>query len=152
MPLLQMILKRSCDSAGVYTNHPIVLTGGVVKQPLVLKYFAVQTYNDLLIPVPLKDTIISSSAYVDLPFLNNYDVNSNAPSTNSIFIPIDYDTSSTKTICYGNIDILFNPAKNIDSNISTWHLFDDAGEDLGQSDSTIVTVTLMFEYRRPDLI
>ena len=159
MPLLQLQLKKT-NVGGVITNTPINLPGGVVKQPLVLKYFSVNTYNvvDNVIGVSIElDLAINTSCLlVDLPFLNNYDVNSNSPITNSIFIPTNYNTQENSGITQhsGPMDILFNPAKNIDSIISNWEIYTQHGLKLDEtiSDDTAVIVTLMFEYRRPDLI
>jgi len=155
MPLLQLQLKKT-KTANVISNTPISLPGGVVKQPMVLKYFSVNTYDLTGAPTVMNIALNHSCLLVDLPFLNNYDVNSNAPVTNAVFIPtnLNTDLNNFDTQYSGPMDILFNPAKNIDSVISNWDIYSQTGSKIdGEiSNNVMIIVTLMFEYRRPDLI
>jgi hypothetical protein len=156
MPLLQLVLDKD-----IYDKKfTVKLTGGLSKQPLTLKYF--QIYFGITgvaeTDAELIDKFPTGFIYVQLPFLNSYDVNTNAPIENSIALPLGYETPIDKSTAdfkifvkekSGMMDILFNPAKNIDSQFGNFEIYNANG---GKITGLSYTVILMFEYRRPDLI
>lgn len=130
MPLLSLYLKYDGDE-----NQKIILNGAIPKQPLRLVHYniALSTEDQNL------DLLL-----VQLPFLNNFDINSNFEANDAI--PIFNNPNSRQTSSM--MDIEFNPAKNIDE-IIKWRVFKEDGSEYN---SQIYTITLLFNYRRSDLI
>jgi hypothetical protein len=157
MPLLQISLIKS-NVAGVITKYPVELIGGISKQPIVLKYY------QIVLESTEGDQFERGTFYAQLPFLNSFDINSNSVILNSICLPLGY----SDPVHYGTkyaverssqMDILFNPSKNINSVFSDWEVYDASGQIINPSlpdpatgKSNSFRVTLMFEYRRPELI
>ncbi len=154
MPVLQLILERQT------LKNKLVLPGGISKQPLILKHYIITLANTFLtsvITAPGFEPLPIGSVLVQLPFLNTYDVNTNCVVQNAILLPIGYNAPSTRinglnTEYYhqvsGMMDILFNPARNVLSEFDNFEVYDYAGNVI----TSPYSITLMFEYRRPDLI
>ncbi len=133
MPLLSIQL--------VYNNttnvrSPVVLTGSLPKQPISLRHYQVKLAS--------QDGTVDG-LYVSLPFLNNYDVNTNFTVSNAIPLFHEPSKASSHTFC----DLEFNPARNIDEVFSDWQVYDEDGE-IYTTKSYVIT--LLFNYRRPELI
>ena len=130
MPLLSLYLKYNNSE-----RSKVVLSGAIPKQPLRLVH-----YNIALAAADNNvDTLL-----VQLPFLNNFDVNSNFDVNDSIPIFNNPDSRQTSSI----MDLEFNPARNIDE-VMDWKVYKDDGT---QYTSQNYTITLLFSYRRSDLI
>ena len=133
MPVLALLLEQ--DSSGNKTD--IVLNGSIPKQPLVLSMYQIQ----------LPSAVSSlDRLHVKLPFLNDFDVNTNYEVSNAF--PIFNRNTQQNTIRKCHYE--FNPSQNIQQSISgnDWGLFQDDGSVY----SNEVTVTLVFNYRRQELM
>ena len=122
----------------VYKNNirePIELQHGTPKQPLRLVHYTVKLNavdNNL------------SCIQIQVPWLNNFDVNSNMSPGDSIPVPVDPELEFTK----GPIDVEFNISKSIDE-VFDWKAYDQDGVLYESQDFEVL---LHFNYRRADLM
>ena len=134
MPLL--VLQLVYASATGKSN--IVLNGSVPKQPLELVHYGIKLASG--------DANLDY-LHVKLPFLNNFDVNTNFEVSNAF--PLYHDSSRVQsdTKC----SYLFNPSQNIQESISSqdWEVY---GEDGSVYTTKEYTITLVFNYRRQELV
>ena len=133
MPVLALLLVQ--DSSGVKSN--ISLNGSIPKQPLVLSMYQIQ----------LPSAVSSlDRLHVKLPFLNDFDVNTNFEVSNAF--PIFNRNTQQNTIRECHYE--FNPSQNIQQTISSndWGLFSDDGSVYTGG----ITVSLVFNYRRQELV
>jgi len=157
MPLLQLLLEKVSSNGA---KNKVLLPGGIAKQPLTLKYYIItlaNAYPTSAITASGFEPLPIGTMLIQLPFLNTYDVNTNCVIQNAIILPVGYDAPTTRvdgtnTIFYrqvsGMTDILFNPARNIVSEFDNFEVFDYNGAII----NVPYSITLMFEYRRPDQI
>lgn len=131
MPLLVLNLKY--DSL-TKIRTPIELQHAIPKQPIRLVHYAISTTSPVDEPTLL----------VQLPFLNNFDINSNFDASDSIPLFIDPEF----TIAAGIMDLEFNPARSIDETME-WKVYKSDGTLYESQDFQI---TLLFTYRRSDLM
>lgn len=134
MPIL--VLQLSYASATGKDN--IVINGSIPKQPLELVHYGIK--------------LASGDANLDylhikLPFLNDFDVNTNYTVSNAFPIFHNAERLQSDTEC----SYLFNPSQNIQQNISSqdWEVYAEDGSVYTTKDYTI---TLVFNYRRQDLV
>jgi len=135
MPLLVLQLAYN-STTNVKDN--IVLNGSVPKQPLELVHYGIKLSGG--------DTNLDY-LHVKLPFLNNFDVNTNFSVSNAF--PIFNNSSSLQTD--KRCSYLFNPSQNIQESISAqdWEVYAEDGSVYTTKDYTI---TLVFCYRRQELV
>ena len=156
MPVLQLLLERLTQNG---PKNKLVLPGGISKQPLILKHYIITLANIYLtsaVAAPGFEPLPIGTLLIQLPFLNTYDVNTNCVVQNAIVLPIGYDSTTRinglNTEYYnqvsGMMDILFNPARNVLSEFDNFEVYDYSGDVI----TSPYSITLMFEYRRPDLI
>jgi hypothetical protein len=136
MPLL--VLQLIYDTTAGKSD--ILLNGGIPKQPLELVHYGIK--------------LASADANLDylhvkLPFLNSYDVNSNFSVSNAF--PIFHVSSSTVFSSNEQCSYEFNPSMNINESISgqDWEIYSEDGTPYQTKN---YTVTLVFNYRRSELI
>ena len=134
MPLL--VLQLAYASATGKAN--IVLNGSVPKQPLELVHYGIK--------LSAADGNVDY-LHVKLPFLNNFDVNTNFEVSNAF--PIFHSSSSiqSNTKC----SYLFNPSQNIQESISAQD-YEVYAEDGSVYTTRDYTITLVFCYRRQELV
>ena len=134
MPLL--VLQLVYASATGKSN--IVLNGSVPKQPLELVHYGIKLASG--------DANLDY-LHVKLPFLNNFDVNTNFEVSNAF--PLFHN--STRVQSDRKCSYLFNPSQNIQESISSqdWEVYAEDGSVYTTKDYTI---TLVFNYRRQELV
>lgn len=132
MPLLALRFKF--DSA-TKTRYPIELQHAIPKQPLRLVHYSLHL---AAVDANLKTLLFQ------VPFLNNFDVNSNFDANDStpVFNDPGYEHSSNI------MDVEFNPSRSIDE-VMDWKVYDQDGDPYESQDFECV---LLFSYRRSDLI
>jgi len=133
MPLL--ILQLSYDSSSGL-KAPIVLNGSVPKQPMNLVHYQIDLDS--------ADSALKT-LWVKLPFLNNFDVNTNYEVSNAF--PVFNDPTSS--VSSAKVEYEWNPAKNIDESINGWNIYDQDGNEYTTKS---YTVTLVLTYRRAELL
>jgi len=128
-----MELKRT--STG---RQAITLSGAMPKQPITLTEYQIRLAS--------ADGTVDA-LFVQLPFLNHFDINTNYPVPNAI--PFFHDPSKAST--HGKVEYEFNPARNIDEVISNtqWNVYDESGVEYTNRNYTL---TLVFNYRRSEQI
>ena len=134
MPLL--VLQLVYASATGKAN--IVLNGSVPKQPLELVHYGIKLSSG--------DSNLDF-LHIKLPFLNNFDVNTNFSVSNAF--PLFHD--STLLQSDRKCSYLFNPSQNIQESISSqdYEVYSEDGSVYTTKDYTI---TLVFNYRRQELV
>lgn len=134
MPLL--VLQLIYDSTAGKSN--ILLNGAVPKQPIELVHYGIKLSSG--------DANLDF-LHVKLPFLNNFDVNTNFPVSNAFPLFHDATRIQTDTEC----SYQFNPSQNINESISSqdWEVYAEDGSVYTTKDYTI---TLVFNYRRQELV
>ena len=135
MPILVLQLEYD-KTSNVKSN--IVINGSIPKQPLELVHYCIKLSGG--------DTSLDYLP-VKLPFLNDFDVNTNFSVSNAFPIFNDSTRVQYDTEC----SYLFNPSQNINQNISSqdWEVYAEDGTVYENKDYTI---TLVFNYRRQDLV
>ena len=134
MPILCLQLKQ--DASGI--KEAVQLSGSVPKQPLTLVHYSINLAS--------QDTS-ADAFFVQLPFLNNFDVNSNFDVTHSI--PLFMKPSDSQGTHDVQCNYEFNPARNIDEVFSNWYVYDESGNIYTNK---AFTITLVFNYRRAELV
>ena len=136
MPIL--VLQLSYNST-TNVKDTIVINGSIPKQPLELVHYGIKLS-------PTGDANLDY-LHIKLPFLNDFDVNTNYTISNAF--PIFHD--STRIQSDTECSYLFNPSQNIQQNISSqdWEVYAEDGSVYVTKDYTI---TLVFNYRRQDLV
>lgn len=134
MPILALILEYTTANGKVDIN----LNGSIPKQPLELVHYQIQ--------LPSAQSALDRM-HIKLPFLNDFDVNTNYSQSNAFPIFNRNTQQNTNRQCC----FLFNPSQNIQQSISSndWEVYGDDGTVYTSSDYTI---TLVFNYRRQELV
>jgi hypothetical protein len=140
MPLLSIVLQRS--NAG---KHPVSLFGTVQKQRIILTSYSIK-YADNVSPTGFK-------FLVKLPFLTNYDVNSNAVIQGAIPIYMDILADSNgvanfSQFTYKECNYIFNLSRNLNDNFSDYTLYTEDGIEILDH----YVITLNFTYGLEELI
>lgn len=140
MPLLSIVLKKV---SGVKSN--VELFGSIAKQPLILNSYFIDLEGEA-----------NTKLLVKLPFLNNYDANTNASIGGTIPLFLDvsyvYDGSDTVEVVssrtYKECNYEFNIARNIQESFNDFEVYGSSGFII----TSDYEITLNFTYRRPELI
>lgn len=140
MPLLSIVLQRS--NAG---KHPVSLFGTVQKQRLILSSYSIK-YADNVSPTAFK-------FLVKLPFLTNYDVNSNAVIQGAfpLYVGILGDSdgvASLSQFTYRECNYIFNLSRNLNENFSDYAIYTEDGIEIIDH----YVITLNFIYGIEELI
>lgn len=165
MPLLTIELQKN----GASNKSNVSLFGSIAKQPLILTSYFIEfpiyandgaTINDKALNTRItpnntqKESEKTLKIILKLPFLNNYDSNTNSVVSGTI--PLFLDTcildANVITICngtYRQCDYDFNIARNIPESFNDFEIYNAYGYVYPINDYKI---TLNFTYRRPELI
>jgi len=147
MPILVIELKYNEEDNQYNT---VELFGGIPKQPIELT-----EYN---IRLAAGDDFLNA-LYVTLPFLNGYDVNSSFEIKNAIPLFMEkYENTNLNLFHYLNYSrqcsYEFNLGQNIPQNFNNWRAYyvDPIDNKVKLYTTQDYTITLIFNYRRPELL
>lgn len=144
MPLLSIVLQRSNSG-----KHQVKLFGTIQKQRIILNSYSIK----------VGDTAIPKYKYnVKLPFLTNYDINTNAviegtiPLFNKVFYEASKTTDALRNILgqftYRECDYHFNLSRTLPENFTDFEIYDEDGDVYTEH----YVITLNFTYGLEELI
>jgi hypothetical protein len=135
------------------TYKTVEIFGSLPRQPIQLTEYNIQ----LTEPQPALDSL-----HVSLPFLNSYDSNTNFDISGAIPLFLEKyfiysgegaDTDTKQLVCYQNYSrecsYEFNLGQNVPQSFNNWRVYNESGE---LFTSCGYTITLVFNYRRPEIL
>jgi hypothetical protein len=142
MPLLSIVLQRSNSG-----KHPVNLFGSIQKQRIILESYSIK----------VGDGADAKYKYnVKLPFLTNYDINTNSviQGTIPLFNESFYDLSENPSVIvlsqftYRQCNYHFNLSRHLNESFSDFEIYDEDGSIYTEH----YVITLNFTYGLEELI